>query len=182
MMEYLIIYFSHTGNNRLLALDVARRLDADCCEIVERRRRSTLTIILDMMFKRRPSLEPLEKSPADYGHTVLVAPVWGAQVAHPMQTLIGEERGSLTSYSFITLCGYERAGQLEDIEKQLEQRIGKSPVVVTELRVCDLLPEEDSASIKAISRYRVSQEDIQSFTQPVSRFCEKVLAASPAPA
>lgn len=46
-MRILIIYFSFSGNNRLLAEHLAKRIGCDICPIVEKKRRTMVTIILD---------------------------------------------------------------------------------------------------------------------------------------
>ena len=140
-MRFLVVYFSYTGNNRLLATKVAERLNCELSEIVETRRRTGLTTVMDVLFLRTPKIEPLGKDVGDYDHVILVAPVWDSQVAHPMQALIKRERRLLSSYSFLTLCGYERPGQREKLDKQLSGLIGRPPGALQELKVCELLPE-----------------------------------------
>jgi hypothetical protein len=177
-MRFLVVYFSHTGNNRLLAAEISHRLNCDRCAIVEKKRRTLLTIILDMMFRRIPRIEPLEKALAAYDHMVFVAPVWGSKVANPMQALIKRERENISHYSFITLCGYKRAGQLQGIEAQLSRLAGLPPVAVQELRVSELLPEERRNEIKTISRYRVAGNELSAFASDLSAFLEEVRIAS----
>ena len=59
-MKILVIYFSYSGNNRLLAEYLGKRIGGDICPIVEEKRRTFLTIILDMMFNREPNIKNLE--------------------------------------------------------------------------------------------------------------------------
>lgn len=142
-MKILIVCFSFSGNNRLLAEHLTGRLSADLCFIVEKKRRTILTIFLDMIFRREPIIEPLEKSPAGYDHVVLVSPVWESKVAHPMITFIKNEIAALSDYSFATFCGYARPGQAEMIAKELSALAGHPPKAVLELRTRDLVPGEE---------------------------------------
>lgn len=169
-MKLLVIYYSFTGNNRVLAEHIAGRVGGDIHPIVERKRRTEATIVLDMMFRRTPKIEALDTSLADYDHVILVAPVWNARVANPMKSLIKRQRESLPDFSFISLCGYERAGQAERLTAQLTALAGKAPAAVAELRVGDLFPLDKRSDVTTISRYKVMPEDLAAFDEPLRKF------------
>ena len=97
-MKTLVIYFSYTRNNRLLAEHLAQCLGCDLCPVVEARRRTGLTVLLDMLFKRTPQLEPLALSPTQYDHIILVAPIWDAKLANPMKSLVKREHAAFADY------------------------------------------------------------------------------------
>lgn len=169
-MKTLVIYFSHSGNNRLLAEHLARRLGCDICPIVEKKRRTGLTMLLDMMFRREPRIEPLPLLIADYDQTILVAPVWASRVASPMKSLVKREKNSLAHYSFITLCGYERPEQKERITNELTTLIGRSPHAVAELRLSNLFPVEKRHDVRTISRYHATADDLAFFEPELAAF------------
>ncbi len=171
-MSILIVYFSFTGNNRFLAEHIAQRIECDVCSIIEKKRRTMVTIILDMMLKRDPKIRPLEYSVSNYNHIILVAPIWDSKIANPMKTLIKTEKDALSNYSFITLCGYERIGQIEDITEELSVLIERTPKAVVELRISDILPIDKRDEIKAISRYQISSKDLLEFDSKINEFLE----------
>lgn len=109
-MRILIIYFPFSGNNRRLAEYLVKEIQCDICPIIEKKRRTMVTFILDMMFKRYPKIEAIETPIANYDHTILVAPIWDSKVANPLKTLIRSEKNSLNNYSFISFCGFDRPG------------------------------------------------------------------------
>ncbi len=74
-MRILIVCFSFSGNNRRLAEYLAQAIKCNICPIVEKKRRTMLTILLDMMFRREPKIEALEYSISNYDHIILVAPI-----------------------------------------------------------------------------------------------------------
>lgn len=173
-MRILIIYFSFSGNNRLLAEYLGRRIGCDVCPIVEKKRRTMLTIILDMMFRREPGVESLEYSTSNYEHIILVAPIWDAKVANPMKTLIKMKKSTLSGYSFISLCGYERSGQKESITKELSTLAGHPPKTVVELKISELLPVEKQNEIRAISRYHINSEEMSIFESQINEFLKLI--------
>jgi hypothetical protein len=59
-------------------------MGCDICPILEKKRRTIITIMLDMMFRREPKIQPLEFSVLNYDHIILVAPIWDAKLSHPM--------------------------------------------------------------------------------------------------
>lgn len=173
-MRVLVVYFSFTGNNRLLAAELARRLGGDLCAVVEKRRRTILTIMLDMMFRRTPAIEPLRFAPADYDHTVLVAPVWGSRIASPMRALVEREKNGLPSYSFITLCGIGRPAQREALAAELAASAGRPASAVVQLRVCELLPPEKQDNVRSVSSYRVAEDELARFDTAIAKFCAAI--------
>lgn len=173
-MRTLVIYYSWTGNNRLLANEVAERLNADLCPVVEKRKRRTATIVLDMLFRREPQIEALTSDPEMYDHVVLVAPVWAGHVAHPILALIKREKASLSDYSFISLCGDNPDWQMEAVARQLSELIDRLPVALAQLPVNRLVPESKRKSVRSVSGYRASLEDLGHFENEISEFCEAV--------
>ena len=174
-MKPLVIYFSFSGNNRLLAEHLAARIGCDICAVVEKKHRTMLTVLLDMMFKREPKIEALEHSPLNYDHVILVAPIWDSKLANPTKTLVKSERPALSDYSFISLCGYERSGQKESITKELSALAGHPPKAEAELRISDLLPPEKRKDVKTISRYRATREDLNLFEPQIDAFLKLIL-------
>lgn len=178
-MKPLLVYYSHSGNNRLLAEHLAQRLACDVCPIVETKRRTWLTILLDLMFQRAPRIEPPARTPADYDRTILVAPVWGSQVAAPMKSFIKSEKSALTQYSFITLCGYEQPEQKDKLTAELTKLVGHSPRAVAELRICDLFPAEKRREVRTINSYRVTNDDLSFWAMQIEEFLVDMRRAEP---
>ena len=169
-MKFLIIYYSFSGNNRLLAQHLAKRLNCDICPIIEKKRRTMFTILLDMIFRREPQIKDLEFPVSDYDHIILLAPIWGSKLANPMTSLLKREKTALSNFSFISLCGYERTGQKEKITKQLNAITETSPKAVVELRICDLFPPEKRNEIKTVSRYHAKSEDLLIYDSQINEF------------
>lgn len=173
-MKNLIVYFSHSGNNRLLAEHLTGLIGCDVCPIIENKKRTMLTIILDMMFKREPKINEIEYRVSNYDHIILVAPVWAAKIANPMQVFIKREKAVFPSYSFISLCGYKRPEQREAIIKELSGLIEKAPKAVCELTICDLLPIGKRNEIKRIANYHVKNEELVIYESEINEFLETI--------
>jgi flavodoxin len=162
-MRLLIVYFSLTGNNRLLAEHLGRELGARVVGVVETHQRSGLTILLDMLFKRRPAIRDLGVAPQDYDHVLLLAPLWNMNIAHPMTSAILQMKAALGRFSFVSFCGYQRPGQAAHVAQELERLTGRAPARVWELHVGDLFPPEQRNKVRAVSAHRVSEKELASF-------------------
>lgn len=162
-MKLLIVYYSHSGNNRLLAEHLGRILGARVEGVIEKRKRTGLTILLDMLLKRRPAIHAIEVSPKAFDRVLLAAPVWNMSVAYPMQTAIKQMRGDLGKFAFVSLCGYGRPGQSTYLAGELARLAGKAPEHVWELHVCDLVPPEHRDKVTVVSAHRVTENELQVF-------------------
>lgn len=178
-MRVLILVYSFTGNNRHLAQHLAARLGAEIEELRERRKRTVLRVILDMMFRRRPAIAPITADPAAFDHVLLIAPIWDMNVAHPMASALRSLAGRLGAYSFVTLCGYVREGQPARISADLTALAGHPPEAVDEFFVGDLVPEEDRENVRTISAYRVTEADLTAFEPRITAICDRLSGAQP---
>lgn len=183
-MRFAIVYFSHSGNNRLLAENLAQRLDCELLPVVEEGRRNALTIMFDMLLARTPAIKPLPRMLANFDHIILIAPIWGGKLAHPMKALVKREQAALSSYSFISLCGQGRPGQVEDIRQELAELVGRAPHTVAELGVAELFPKEKRKHAATISAYRATRSDLDAFAPQIDAFLDRIAperAAAPLP-
>lgn len=170
-MKNIIVYYSNTRNNELLALHLQNKLSSDVLKIEEVNKRTGLTILLDLLFNRNPKLKehgmPLEQ----YGHFIFVAPIWAGKIASPLRSFLRKERHHIKSYSFITLCvGIQ--GQLAKIRQQANTIVGLEPAVVKELWTSQL------PSAKNISNYHVTPDDLEYYKEQVNEFLDAQITSS----
>jgi flavodoxin len=144
-MKTLVVYYSFTKNNELLAKQLQRQLGADIFKIETLKRRTLVSIFLDLFFKRKPSIRKHQLSLYNYDQFVFVAPIWAGKIATPLVTFLQEEKSSIRRYSFITLCG-GGTGQREKIEQQLTDVLSREPQMVTELWISDLFSSDERKS------------------------------------
>lgn len=179
-MKPLIVYYSHSGNNEKLALELRDRMNCDMYEIKEKKKRKNLSILFDVLTKRNSRLAPLDFDVSGYGPVILLAPIWAGKIAAPMRTFIKMEKDKLTDYSFITLCS-GAAGQREKIAAELAALTTQKPAAVAELWVNNLLPEEQRNKIKYATNFRVEKQHMQQFDEEITFFIEMSLHAKKEP-
>jgi hypothetical protein len=173
-MKCVVIWYSHTGNNRLLALDLQRRLGCDAVEVREARRRSLLTILLDVLLARAA---PVSWAPIDlrgFDRAILVGPVWAGRVATPLATFIAHSRAELPPFAFLSLCAHV-PGQAERLAAELQRLAGRAPELVEQLGVGDLLPPGHKDKPRYALQYQASESDIGVFELAIRRFIQALL-------
>ncbi|TVP82443.1 MAG: flavodoxin family protein [Alkalicoccus sp.] len=74
-MKPVIIYFSHSGNNQKLAVELQSRIACDMFEIKEKKKRKNISIFVDFLIKRDSRLAPIDFDVSDYGPVLLLAPI-----------------------------------------------------------------------------------------------------------
>ncbi len=167
-MKLLILYYSRTGNNRVLAHYLSDNIGADIEEITPLRRFKLLGFMLDFFGNRTPKIAPIARRPQDYDHVLFIAPLYDMGIAHPMKTALGALKPNLGAYSFVTLCGYHRDEQSAHVRQELLDLTGKMPAHVQELPVCDLLPAEKQRDVMTVSARKVTTADLDAFGSKLS--------------
>ncbi|HEY8269634.1 MAG TPA: flavodoxin domain-containing protein [Pseudobdellovibrionaceae bacterium] len=172
-MKCGIFYYSYSGNNRLLAERLGERLNTTPIPILETKRRTWLTIFLDVFFNRDSKIKTPDTSVLEYDLVLFIAPLWNSKIANPLKTFIKHSRKDLREYAFISFCGgYEVTGQNEKVSKELYELTGRTPRAVFELHISDLFPANQRKKISVISRYKAKTEDLSAFEAEIKRICE----------
>lgn len=173
-MKPLIIYYSHSGNNQKLALELQSRIECELREIKEKKKRKDIAILMDFLIKRNSRLAPLNVDLSNYGPVILLAPIWAGKIAAPMRTFIKKSKDDLTDYSFIAVCS-GAPGQREKIGAELLSLTSREPAALAELWINALLPEEQRNKIKYTNKFQLKREHFSHFDQEIRFFIEQAL-------
>jgi flavodoxin len=172
-MKTLIVYYSFTSNNVILAKNLQKRLDCDTLMIEEVKKRNGFTILLDVLFKRTPKIKRNNISINLYDYIIFISPIWAGRIATPLKAFCLREKENINRYAFITVCG-GTAGQKDKIFLELSSHIQQEPEVVTELWINDLLPVDKKDTIKHTSGYRLQPKDLEFFEAKITDFLKHI--------
>lgn len=158
-MKTLVVNYSLTGNNKLLAEHICKKLQADNDDISVRRKMKMFSMILDSMLNRTPRIAPMKNNPSDYDIVVLIAPIWAGKIASPLRSYIKEFRSTIKNFAFISISG-GALGKNEKVQKELLQLAGKRSVKIKQLYISDILPENEKNDRSKTSSYKLKQSDL----------------------
>jgi flavodoxin len=168
-MKTIIVYYSNTNNNAILAHVLQKILFCDILKIEEVKKRTGFTIFLDLLLNRIPKLKEHGVPLALYSNFIFISPIWAGKIAAPLKSFLLKEKDRVPSYSFISLCGGVK-GQAIKIENELETIVQHPPSVVKELWINQLLPAEKMNTVKYTSGYRVLPADLENFKEQIHEF------------
>ncbi len=171
-MKPLIIYYSHGGNNELLAYRLQKELNCDIVAVETVGKRTGFSIFLDIVLARTPRIKPCSVDLGQYDFFIFIAPIWAGKIAAPLRSFLVRERSHLRDYAFITLCGGGMSEQAAKVYKELSTLLGGEPVAMKELWVMSLELPELKATPRKISSYSVRPEDIDHFSPDIQAFVE----------
>ncbi len=157
-MKTLIISYSFTGNNDKLAKAIAETINADFVQLKEKRKRTYLTILLDVIFNRIPKIQEPQKTLGQYEHIIFIAPIWFGKIASPLRVMFENLKKTNRNYSFISLSS-GADGVNPNLEKELIQRTGIKPQTVINHLIKEMFASNPSTSRKEINTYKITVDE-----------------------
>jgi hypothetical protein len=167
-MKTLIVYYSLSGNNRVLVDELCKRFQCDAHELRPRKQRTKLDLLIDAFTYRTPPNDPIPFDLVEYDRVIMVAPIWNARIAAPMRSFARRHGGHLGDYAFVSACA-GRVLQYVSIHNELTRFVGRGPKRVLQLEMQDLLPPEQRKGRNA-SLYRLKPQDLVAFAPQLDRF------------
>ncbi len=161
-MKTAIVSYSMNGNNTLYASYLANSLPAEHIQIQTDQPASFDSIILDLVFRRKPKIDLPADALAPYDLVLFVAPVWMGQVAFPLRRCLGALRKNPRTYGFLSVSG-GADGDNPKIGSELEKRTSQRPALVLDQHIRELLPAEPAPTREDTSNYRLSDADCERF-------------------
>lgn len=179
-MKIAVVSYSLTGNNDALGASVAKELSAEHIKITETKQRTTVSIVLDMIFNRTPRVQPMPAALAKYERILFVGPVWMGRSASPFRAYFRYLKAHPKPYAFASISG----GALNTNPKladDLKKRAGTAPAAFVDLHIADLLPPDPKPTTKDTSAYRLNGDDITNLTGIVVHAVRDVMIPEPSP-
>jgi len=126
-LKSLVVYYSRTGNTKLVAEKIAKNLNADLCEILDKKNRSGKLVFLTGGYAAlREKLTAIEvtKSIDDYEFIIIGSPIWAGKITPAIRTFVSKNNFSKKKLAlFITLGGNKTGKPLSNFKKAIEPHI-----------------------------------------------------------
>jgi len=107
-VKTLVAYYSKTGNTKFVAQEIAKRLDAELCEIKDKKNRKGLWgFINGSLDARREKITEIEASQSAENYELVIAgsPVWFGKMAPATRTFLVQNDFSSRKVAFFLTSG-----------------------------------------------------------------------------
>lgn len=167
-MKIVVMSYSLTGNNEVLAKSIAEELGVEHIKITEPKPRTMGSIVLDLIFNRTPKVQPIPERLENYDLILFFGPIWMGHVATPFRAYLRRLKTNLSRYAFISISGGADGANLK-LTGELKKRVGKEPIALIDLHIADLLPSDPKPVRKDTSAYRINNGDIKKLTNTIMK-------------
>ena len=164
-MKTIVVSYSLTGNNNAFAGNVAKELGLVHVKITESKKRTTGSIIFDLILNRTPRVQSLPFNLDSSNLILFFAPVWMSQAATPLRACM-KDLNANQRYAFISISGGADGPNMK-LADDLKKRTGRDPVALLDLHIADLLPHDPKPTRKDTSAYKIKDGDIKKLTDYV---------------
>lgn len=180
VMKTLLVYYSFTGNNEIIAQELQERLACDLAKIVPVRKRTKFSIFIDLAFDRTPAIRDLGIPLSNYELLVFMSPIWAGKIASPLRAFLRVQRRNIHRYAFLSVCGGGQSSQKERVRNELTELIGFAPEKIEELWINNLVPVVKRNTL-AVSEFRLGSDEAVVFQEELDAFVKEIAEASAVP-
>ena len=127
-MKTLVLFYSRSGTTKRVAQEVAKALNADIDELIDKKSRKGILGFLragyDATRGKTTEIE-FEKDPYDYDLVIVGTPIWNGRVTPAIRTYLLWNREKIKNAAFFSTC----AGRPGKCLEQMEELWGKKPIL-----------------------------------------------------
>jgi len=152
-MKALVLYYSRSGNTRLVAQQLADELNGELEEITDRvNRRGILGYLRsgrDVIRHRRAQLNPIVSKLSDFDMVFIGTPVWRLSLSTPVRTFLEQHADELPRVAFFCTMGGFGSRR---VFRQMERMCGKGAVGTLAITESDLKNDDLPGIVGAFVR------------------------------
>lgn len=127
-MEYLVVFYSRTGNTKKIAKTIAQELNADIEEIQDiQNRKGPIGFIKSGREAMSEKLTQIKntKDPSKYKTVIIGTPVWASNISSPVRTYIHNNKTKFKKVAFFCTTGGTGTNK---IFKKMRDSCNKKPI------------------------------------------------------
>lgn len=154
-MKQLIMYYSFSGSNKILAEYIHLKTKFKIIQITEMKKRNSLTFMVDLIRKKPIQTNINSGVVSGYDFVYIIAPTWFGKIAKPVLSAIAELSKCQIPYSIITLRG-GTGDDINTIQENIKITTNHSPIEIYDFHVCDYC----STNTKDVTKMKLSEPSI----------------------
>ncbi len=116
-MKILIVYYSKTGNTRIIATELAKKFKADIDEITDKKKKGIFGLIwaCRQAMNKKSSEIIYSKNPKSYDLVILGGPVWAWNLIPPLRKYLEENKSLIKKFGFFLTHGGNYGKNIEQV-------------------------------------------------------------------
>jgi flavodoxin len=138
-MKTLLVYYSRTGNTRMIANKISESIECDIEEIVEKDKRSGIIGYLKSGYQAsRGKVDHIENSKydlSDYDLLIIGTPVWASKMAVPVRTYLNKNMNKIPQLACFCTCG---GSGIEKTIEDIGNYVNTTPIAYFGLKSSDI--------------------------------------------
>ncbi|MGB7902117.1 MAG: flavodoxin [Halobacteriota archaeon] len=145
-MKSLVVFYSRTGNTRIVAEALVGALGADIEAIVsDTQGKGMSQLVLQTLLRTRARIAPPKNDASLYDLVVVGTPVWARNMSGPVRTYLEQNKNKFKSVAFF--CTYGGSGS-EKALKTMEKLCGSPAAGKLDILEGDVKSTEYAADVK----------------------------------
>ncbi|MHA1244785.1 MAG: flavodoxin family protein [Candidatus Heimdallarchaeota archaeon] len=126
MAKKLVVYYSKTGNTKIVAETIAKQTKADIEELKwkkEIKSKGFMRYFLggyNSKLRRKIKIQPLEKNPEDYDTIYIGTPIWAGNMNPAIRTFLKNHQLQNKKVALFCTCAGEGGKNLDELKGMME--------------------------------------------------------------
>lgn len=168
MQKILVIYYSRTGNNELLAHEFKEFFNCDIERINPYKKYYNIfSIVLNSIFKLKRRIKDIKSDLNSYDIVLICSPVWMGFIPNPVRAFIEKYKDSLRKVFFAAIDGAV-IDKNPYVDEYFKSSLGGKFIKSLQLSVSEMISSTDSVKVL---KYKVKKEDvIKKYEKEINEF------------
>jgi flavodoxin len=138
-MKSLVVFYSRSGNTRIIAQAIANSLKSDIEEIIDKKKRAGRFGFFiagkDATLKKLTKIDDIKTDPSKYDLIILGTPVWNGKMAPAIRTYIKEVKEKIRRVAFFVTADGGVRRTFDDLAETIEKEpVAKLEVLKDEIK------------------------------------------------
>jgi flavodoxin len=157
-----VVYYSHTGNNKYLASNIAEALHCDLIPIISKR--TSMPILIFQSWLGIGGIQAIKEPIGNYDKVVLCGPIWTGLLIAPLRSFIKRYEKDIKKLVFVTCCGskdeekHNRFGYARIFDK-VRNLLGEKNVLCEAFPIILVIPEDKLKDDNYLMEARLSDDN-----------------------
>lgn len=164
-INVLVVFYSKTGNTKLVAENISKSFNCDIEEIKEKEDRKgifkTIVEIKDAILGNEVNICKCEKDPSKYDLVIIGTPVWASHVTPAIRTYIIKNKDKIKCTAFFNTHGTEKITISTKVLKDFEKIIGKKPKALLDISKAEIKSGDYNKKIEIFGADLIEENIIQ---------------------